>query len=664
MPRGATFLQLLLAFIGGGLFFSDGLFFRQKGSSAKSLLNSDGSERGLEAEERTAMQRQKANHLNPVRVPSLEDVIAQGSTPNQLRPAESPTLGATAAFSGLNAALQSPHIPAPAELGAIPARLMPPPPRPSTLGTATPGNAKAAAGVVHPPQPPASSSEGVDAAGNPLPLERRASLSPGKRRRAPEDEPELPEPAYLPPSAVAAGIASIGAALGFGGGAPAGASASASGDGGGGDAFEPEGNNDDDDDDDDDDERPASPTKRQARAPAFGQAHMTSGAKAAKAAAAAAKAAPPPQTTVVDMYSPGMLRIPVFRIPSLLTLPNGVCLAFSEARPSLHDAGVIDMVMRRSTDHGLHWSPARVIVEGSMLGAARSATVGNPCAVYDATTQTVWMLLCTNHASDAEWQIHARAGKDSVGRRVWVTSSSDHGKSWARPKEITTDVKQPSWTWYATGPGIGIQLPSGRLLMPCNHAEDVAEHQCPYLPDRKRSRMVAHCVYSDDHGKTWKLGGNAARHTNETTLARLPDGRIVMNSRDWSGRFQRVLQYSDDDGRSWKAPRHDPTLIEPEPQGCHGSMVAAPPVKGVPGATGCLFFCNPSSDRREMLTIRRSDDGGATWCKAFVLEDGPSAYSSMDLTHDGCLGVLYERGGQISFARIPSHADGPLGVFC
>ena len=64
-----------------------------------------------------------------------------------------------------------------------------------------------------------------------------------------------------------------------------------------------------------------------------------------------------------------------------------------------------------------------------------------------------------------------------------------------------------------------------------------------------------------------------------------------------------------------------------------------------------------------MLTVRRSDDGGATWASAFCLEEGPSAYSSMGLTHDGYLGVLYERGGQISFARIPSHAKGPLGLF-
>ena len=99
-----------------------------------------------------------------------------------------------------------------------------------------------------------------------------------------------------------------------------------------------------DEEDGDDDEQPSSPLKRQSRTPAFGQAHalapdLKAARAKAEAAAAAAAAATPPQTTVVDVFSPGMLRVPVFRIPSLLTLPNGVCLAFAEARPHLHDSG-------------------------------------------------------------------------------------------------------------------------------------------------------------------------------------------------------------------------------------------------------------------------------------------------------------------------------------
>jgi sialidase-1 len=138
----------------------------------------------------------------------------------------------------------------------------------------------------------------------------------------------------------------------------------------------------------------------------------------------------------------------------------------------------------------------------------------------------VWLLFCSNLKEDQEWQIHARQGRDSEGRRVWLASSADLGKSWSSPREITAQVKRPGWTWYATGPGAGVQLESGRLLLPCNHAEDVEEHEHPYLVSWGRSRMVAHCVYSDDHGRSWHVGGVAAKHTNEAALAKRADGSV------------------------------------------------------------------------------------------------------------------------------------------
>jgi len=310
---------------------------------------------------------------------------------------------------------------------------------------------------------------------------------------------------------------------------------------------------------------------------------------------------------------------------------------------------------------------------------ANCATVGNPTALFDAHTETVWLLLCSNHADDAEWMIHAREGKES--RRVWVTSSTDYGDSWAKPKEITSQVKRRSWTWYAVGPGAGVQLSNGRLLVPANHAEDVTEYDRPYLPHINRSRMVAHCIYSDDHGKSWHIGGTATKHTNETQLAQLGNGDVVLNSRDWSGAFLRVIQLSKDGGSTWQEPRYDETLIEPKPQGCQGSMLALPPPAdgssgsgsgsdsaalrsnrqrrwpggrgGGGGDVGTLLFCNPSSDRREVLTVRRSEDGGRTWAGSFVLEEGPSAYSCLGKLSDTTVGVLYERADRISFATLP-----------
>ena len=84
-----------------------------------------------------------------------------------------------------------------------------------------------------------------------------------------------------------------------------------------------------------------------------------------------------------------------------------------------------------------------------------------------------------------------------------------------------------------------------------------------------------------------------------------------------------------------------------------------------------LFFAQASSpNAREKLTLRRSDDGGATWPRALVLWDGPAAYSSLRLLPDGAhLGVLYERGERgasffaerIVFERVRLGEESPLG---
>lgn len=314
-----------------------------------------------------------------------------------------------------------------------------------------------------------------------------------------------------------------------------------------------------------------------------------------------------------------------YRIPSLLVTREGTVLAFCEARKNGGgDAGDIDVVVRRSLDNGQTWEPYRIIADDG------THTIGNPCPVQDRETGTIWLLLCRNAEDGHEKDI--LAGK--AARDVLVMKSDDDGISWSEPRDITADVKRPEWTWYATGPCHAIQLQSGRLLVPCNHAvlQPESERSGPY---------TAHVMYSDDHGESWHIGGIVGENTNECAVAELPDGTVYINMRSYHGRNRRAYAWSQDEGRTWSNIELDDALTEPV---CQGSVIE--------DGQGGILFSNPASTSREMLTIRRSIDGCRTWTTQQVLHQGPAAYSDMAVTKDGTVLCLYECGEERCYERI------------
>src|SRR5438105_2032037 len=131
------------------------------------------------------------------------------------------------------------------------------------------------------------------------------------------------------------------------------------------------------------------------------------------------------------------------------------------------------------------------------------------------------LLMTHNLGEDHEREITAAASKGT--RTVWITSSGDDGLTWAKPREITHEVKKAEWTWYATGPGIGIQIKFGphrrRLVIPCDYSTKQSGN--------------SHVIYSDDHGETWHIGGEAPKpEFNESQIVELTDGRLMLNMRN------------------------------------------------------------------------------------------------------------------------------------
>ncbi len=354
--------------------------------------------------------------------------------------------------------------------------------------------------------------------------------------------------------------------------------------------------------------------------------------------AVAGSAIAAPAVDQTDVFVSGEDGYHTYRIPAVIKAANGTLLAFCEGRKSAGgDSGNIDLLLKRSSDGGRTWSATQVIWDDA------DNTCGNPCPVLDESTGTLWLLLTHNLGVDRERDIAARTGKGT--RTVWVAHSKDHGASWTTPVEITSTTKDPSWTWYATGPGVGIQIKhgahKGRLVIPCDHNYDD--------PAEQKHLSGSHAIYSDDQGKTWKLSSPIRPRVNECQVAELFDGRgtLLMNMRSNYGRNLRTHSTSTDGGSNWTAPKDVPQLVEPV---CQASLIRHEGAK-------LLLFSNPPAKTRIQLTVKSSGDNGETWRDVALLHPGPSAYSCLVELGPDSAGCLYERGEKrayekITFARI------------
>jgi endoglucanase len=160
---------------------------------------------------------------------------------------------------------------------------------------------------------------------------------------------------------------------------------------------------------------------------------------------------------------------------------------------------------------------------------------------------------------------------------------------------------------------------------------------------------------SDDHGKSWKLGGTVAPHTDECQVVELKNGALLLNMRNYWGRDggqpdkgkRRALAWSKAGGKTWSDLHFDRTLIEPM---CQASFLRY----SWPGKDGKsrLLFSNPAStDKRHQLTVRLSYDEGKTWSFSKRVYAGSAAYSCLAVLPDRRIGLLYERDNykRISF---------------
>lgn len=331
-----------------------------------------------------------------------------------------------------------------------------------------------------------------------------------------------------------------------------------------------------------------------------------------------------------------------FRIPAIIRLPGNELLAFCEGRTSnAADFGNIDIVMKRSKDKGKSWSALTVIVDHGTLQA------GNPAPVVDLLDPAYpagRIFLFYNTGNDHESEI----AKGKGIRECHYITSTDGGRSWSAPVNITAQVhhpKQPGidpayhfnddWRTYANTPGHALQISEGkykgRLYIAANHSAGEPKHDATHY--------FAHGYFSDDHGKTFRLSEMVDMPgSNESTAAFLSDGKLIMNSRNQTGAPKtRIVSLSKDGGATWDTAYFDQGLPDPV---CQGSLLNI----GNRNGRQVLAFCNPADTlKRHKLTLRISFDEGRSWQKNILISEAPAAYSDIVMTASRRIGILYEK---------------------
>ena len=174
--------------------------------------------------------------------------------------------------------------------------------------------------------------------------------------------------------------------------------------------------------------------------------------------------------------------------------------------------------------------------------------VGNAAPVQDSTTGRIWIPFCRNN------------------EQVFITYSDDDGITWSDP-EYHPELVKSDWKWVGLGPPSGIELRSGRLLIPSYHTSLWKGDGCA---------SKGHTLYSDDHGATWSIGSEEFGSpflSNECQAVELGDGSVLINARVVS--THRIQVVSVDGGLTFGEPTVVEGLSEPI-EGCEGSIIRYP----------------------------------------------------------------------------------------
>lgn len=324
-----------------------------------------------------------------------------------------------------------------------------------------------------------------------------------------------------------------------------------------------------------------------------------------------------------------------FRIPGLVTTNKGTLLGVYDVRynSSVDLQEYVDVGLSRSTDGGKSWEKMRLPLSFGEYGGLPKAQngVGDSSILVDTQTNTVWVVAAWTHGMGnqrAWWSSHPGMDINHTAQLV-LAKSTDDGKTWSKPINITEQVKDPSWYFLLQGPGRGITMSDGTLVFPTQFIDSTR------VPN-------AGIMYSKDRGKTWKMHNMARTNTTEAQVAEIEPGVLMLNMRDNRG-GSRAIAITKDLGKTWtEHPSSRKALQEPV---CMASLIHVDAKDNVLNKD-LLLFSNPDTTKgRNHITIKASLDKGLTWLPEhqIMLDEAEGwGYSCLTMIDKETIGILYE----------------------
>ena len=346
-----------------------------------------------------------------------------------------------------------------------------------------------------------------------------------------------------------------------------------------------------------------------------------------------------------------------YRIPAIAATNNGDLIVSVDKRyannADLGNGKRIDVLTKKSTNDGDTWSAEEVnLTENS--GAANFG-FGDPAIVADRDSDKV-LILCATGSSG-----YGGSTRENI-QGVSSILSENNGETFSEPVDLTEEIYSLKKEWQ------GLFVASGRIMQ--SRYIKVGDYYRLYCSVLTRvspgfSSNAIYILYSDDFGSNWNILGGGEQSPvvagDEAKLEELSDGSVVVSSRKTDssadGRFINIYHYDQNDptftAGSWG--EKESVIIGQNTQGTNGEILVVyakdkqsgeykfltlhsiPTVGTGRNGVGIYFKEMGAQDSQVSGFVN-----GWSYDDFYMVQNGPSGYSTMTVKKDGEIGFFYE----------------------